>query len=444
MTKEEVLRLVKENDVLLVRFLYVDCDGLTRGYTCHRDRLAEDMESGHAFAACMPFFSALDTLVPGSRFGCVGEIRAIPDPATFHVLPYARRQAAMICDFVDTRQQALDVCPRTLLKKVLAGVEYEVKASFENEFYLMRRTDRGYEPFDRSLCFSTSGMKTAEAVVLDMVDALSAVGLTVEKYYPEYGPGQQELIIRYDTGLKAADNQVIFKETVKGVAANHGLVASFMPKPFPGLAGSGAHLHVSLWEGGRNLFYDPSDPLGISPLARSFTAGVLHHLPALLPFTAACVTSYKRLTPHNWASAYACYGPDNREAAVRVVSAQKGREAETTNLEFKPVDGSANPYLALAAVLAAGMDGIRKGMDPGQPVLGDPHDLPAEERERRGIRRVPRHLGEAVECLQASHFFRETFGPVMHDEYVLLKRFQWEEYHRQISAWEVEHFAEVF
>lgn len=444
MTSDDILRAVKENDVLLIRFLYVDCDGVTRGYTCHRDRLEGDMESGHAFAACMPFFSALDTLVPGTRFGCVGEIRAVPDPATFHVLPYARRQAAMICDFVDTAHRPLGVCPRTALKNVLAGIPYEVKASFENEFYLMRRTDQGYVPFDRSVCFSTTGMKSTEAVVLDMVEALSAVGLTVEKYYPEYGPGQQEVIIRYDRGLKAADNQVIFKETVRGVAANHGLVASFMPKPFPGLAGSGSHLHVSLWQDGRNLFYDGSDPLGISRLARQFIAGVLHHLPALLPFTAACVTSYKRIVPHNWASAYACYGPDNREAAVRVVSAQKGREAETTNLEFKPVDGSANPYLALAAVLAAGMDGVRRGLDPGDPVLEDPHDLPEEERRRRGISRMPRNLGEAAGYLEASGFFREVFGPVLHDEYVMLKRFQWDEYHRQVSEWEVRHFADLF
>jgi glutamine synthetase len=402
------------------------------------------MESGHAFAACMPFFSALDTLAPGTRFGCVGEIRAVPDPATFHILPYARRQAAMICDFVTTDHRPLEVCPRTALKKVLAGIEYEVKASFENEFYLMRRTDQGYAPFDRSVCFSTAGMKSAEPIFLDMVDALSAVGLVVEKYYPEYGPGQQEVIIRYDTGLKAADNQVVFKEAIRGVAANHGVIASFMPKPFLGLAGSGSHLHISLWKDGRNVFYDGNDPLGISQLARHFIAGVLHHLPALLPFTAACVTSYKRIVPHNWASAYACYGPDNREAAVRIVSAQKGREAETTNLEFKPIDGSANPYLAMAAVVAAGMDGVRRKLDPGDPVFTDPHDLPAEERQRRGIRRLPRNLGEAVDNLEASTFFRDVFGPVMHDEYVMLKRFQWEEYHRQVSEWEVKHFAELF
>ncbi|HHY95565.1 MAG TPA: glutamine synthetase [Firmicutes bacterium] len=443
-TREEVLKAVRENDILLIRFLYVDCDGVTRGYTCHRDQLEGDMSSGHAFAACMPFFSSLDTLVSGTRFGCVGEIRAVPDPATFHVLPYARRQAAMICDFVDTRHQPVGVCPRTTLKEVLAGCEYEVRASFENEFYYMLRTDTGYEPFDRSVCFSTSGMKTTENVVLDTVEALSAQGLVVEKYYPEYGPGQQEVIIKYDSGLRAADNQVIFKETVRGVAADHGIVASFMPKPFAGLAGSGSHLHVSLWKDGRNLFHDPADPVGISPLARSFIAGVLHHLPALLPFTAACVTSYKRIVPHNWASAYACYGPDNREAAVRVVSGQKGREAETTNLEFKPVDGSANPYLALAVVLAAGLDGITRGLDPGEPTMQDPHDLSPEERARRGIRRLPQHLGEAVAELERDDLLRRVLGPVMYEEYVLLKRFQWEEYLKQVTEWEVRHFAELF
>lgn len=443
--KSEILQRVTQDDIALIRFLYVDCDGVTRGYTCHRDQLAGDMESGHAFAACMPFFSSLDTLVPGTRFGCAGELRAVPDPDTFVVLPYARRQAAMLCDFVDPQHRPIGVCPRTALKQVLASMgEYQVAAAFENEFYLMRRGEKGYVPFDDSVCFATAGMKSAEEVVLEMVDALTAQGMVVEKYYPEYGPGQQELIIKYATGLRAADQQVLFKETVRGVAANHGLVASFLPKPFPGLAGSGSHLHISLWKDGRNLFYDASHPLGLSPLALHFIGGILHHLPALLAFTAACVTSYKRVIPHNWASAYACYGLDNREAAVRVVSGQKGREAETTNLEFKPVDGSANPYLAMAAVLAAGMDGVRRQLDPGEPVAADPHDLGPEERARRGIFRLPRTLGEAVDNLERSTFFRQVFGDVLYEEYILLKRFLWEEYLKQVTEWEVAHFAHLF
>lgn len=445
MTKEEVLKIAEKEGLEMVRFLYVDIDGLIRGYCVDRECLASDLDSGLAISRAMPSFSVLDTIVPGSAFNCCGEFRALPDLATFRVLPYAEKQGMVICYFSTIEDGGTEICPRTALKALLSSVNYEVKASFENEYYYVRKTPEGnYLPWDNSRCFATQGMQAVEQVVLETVRALRAQGIKVEKYYPEYGPGQQEMPIKYAEGLGAADNQIFFRETVRAVASKHGIIASFMPKPFQGLSSSGCHLHLSLWDGDRNLFYDENGKYSLSKLAFNFIAGVLTHIRPLCAFTAATVNSYKRLVPGNWASAYNCYGPDNREAAVRIPSGQKSRVASTTHLEYKPIDGACNPYLAMASVLAAGMDGIARKLDPKEAVLIDPDNLPSSEREDRGIDRLPKTLAEAVTALEQDEFFAKVFGETMVQEYIRLKEYQWEEYNRQITSWEISHYLEVY
>ena len=193
-----------------------------------------------------------------------------------------------------------------------------------------------------------------------------------------------------------------------------------------------------------NLFYDASDQYGLSQTAKYFIGGVLKHLKAICAFTASTVNSYKRLVPHHWASAYVCYGLDNREAAVRVVAGNKGQEASSFNIELKPVDPACNPYLAVLATLAAGMDGIANHIDPGQPVLQDPHELPEQERQTRGITRLPRTLAEATDALAADLFFKDLLGEVFWDEYIQLKRFAWNRYIEHVSDWEIQTYAEIF
>ena len=443
---ENIMKAVEENGVELIRFLYIDSDGVIRGYTTSAEQLEGDLKTGHNFAEAMPFFSVLDDLVPGSRFGCTGEISAVPDPDTFRVLPYVSNSAQMICDFVKKADHSnCGLCARTLLKEYLSGIEYEVRAAFENEFYLIVRDENGqWAPFDRSVCFATSGMNAQHEIVLDIVRALKAQGLTVEKYYPEYGPGQVEIVYKYSDALRTADNQVMFRETVKGTAQNHGVTASFMPKPFKDFAGSGAHFHISLFNEGKNLFYDASGPLNLSRTALHFLGGLRKHLRAVCAFTASTVNSYKRLIPHNWASAYNCYGPDNREAALRVVAGAKGAAEASFNIELKAVDGACNPYLAALAVLAAGMDGIENGIDPGEPVTTDPYDMSEEERESRGVRRLPKTLGEAVDALEADKLFERVLGKTFYEEYILLKRFAWDQYIRHVSDWEIDNYADKF
>jgi len=440
------LRLVKESNVELTRFLYVDNDGVIRGHATTTGELEGDLESGHNYSAAMPFFSALDELGPETQFGCVGEFSAVPDLDTFKILPYVPNAASLICDFVtkDTHQPT-GICARSILKEFLSRTGFNFKVSFENEFYLLKRDDHGcLVPYDQSLCFSTNGMNESHQIILDTIRALQEQGIGVEKHHPEYGPGQHEIVCKYDDALKACDNQVIFRETARGVARNHGVVASFMPKPFQNLAGSGAHIHLSLWKDGQNLFYDRAGQFYLSDTARCFIGGILNHIRALCAFTASTVTSYKRLVPHNWASAYGCYGPDNREAAVRVVAGSKGKAERFTNLEFKPIDGACNPYLALAAVLAAGMDGLQRKTDPGAAVLVDPESLGAAERKARGICRLPETLGEAIEALKEDQLFEELLGEVMFSEYIKLKRFDWLAYNRQVSQWEIDRYSEIF
>ncbi|MBW2369851.1 MAG: glutamine synthetase [Deltaproteobacteria bacterium] len=446
MTKTEIIKEVKEQGVEIIRFVYIDNEGLIRSYATTDDMLAGDLDKGHNFAIAMPFFSVLDEMVPDTRFGCTGEVSGVPDPVTFRLLPHVPKTAMLICDFRKKEDHSeCGLCARSLLKNYLSGLDYDVNVAMENEFYLVVRDENGnYAPFDQSYCFSTTGMNRQHDVVIEMIRNLKAQGMVVEKYYPEYGQGQVEIVYKYDQALKTADNQVFFRETVKGVAQKHGIIASFMPKPFADSAGSGAHLHFSLYRDGKNLFYDPADKYGLSRTGKYFIGGLLRHLRAMCAFTASTVNSYKRLLPHHWASAYVCWGLDNREAAVRVCPGPKGSEADSFNLEIKPVDGACNPYLAVLAALAAGMDGIHHHIDPGRPVVADPHDLSANEQREMGITRLPKTLSEAVDALKADDMYKAVLGDVFFDEYILLKRFAWNRYVTHVSDWETDLYMEAF
>ena len=207
----------------------------------------------------------------------------------------------------------------------------------------------------------------------------------IAAYYPELGHGQHELPIVHAPVLRAADNQIWLRETVRNVAQKHGVLASLAPKPLPEQPGNSAHIHWSVWdsEGKSNLLYDPTDDYGLSKIGYHFVAGVLAHLPGLLALTAPSYNSYRRLQPHFWSSAFTCWGPDNREASVRIASGLWGREPESFNLEFKPSDPSNNPYLALGGLIAAALDGAARELDPGQVTLIDPANYSAKEQAAR-------------------------------------------------------------
>ncbi|HZQ37811.1 MAG TPA: glutamine synthetase family protein [Dehalococcoidia bacterium] len=423
----------------LVRFLYCDNGNLIRGKAAHLSALADAVETGIGLTVAMAGFTLAEQLAAGTGQGPVGEIRLVPDPRTFRPLPYNRRQARVLCDMVTLEGALWEAYPRTFLRRMIAkaaAAGIEAQAAFEYEFYLARRTPDGFEPWDDSVCFGSAGMDSASAIVDELLESLVEQGIEPRQYYPELGPGQQELSVAHGPILGTADTSIAVRETVRAVAAEHGAVASFAPKPFPDQAGSGMHVHLSLWREGRNLLYAPEGPLGISPLGLQFIAGVLEHAPGLLALTCPSVNSYSRLAPGMWSSAYSCYGFDNREATVRVPSRFRGIEEASTNLEIKAVDGSANPYLALGGLLAAGLDGIERGLEPGEPVDVNPAELSEAERDRRKIRRYPQTLGQAIAALKDDQILLDALGPTLARELLAVRTSEWETF-RERPAIEV-------
>ena len=432
MDVEAISRVVEQaNDggAELIRFLYVDHGGVVRGKSTSRATLERRMMTGIGLTLAMQAMNMLDELQPVEGMGPVGEVRIVPDPDSYVNLPFAPGAAAMMSDLIGLDGQPWAACPRSFLRSAIAEAARDglaLQAAFEPEFLLARR-ETGPDgdrliPVDESLCFSTTGFALAHDYAIDFVRAIQAQGMAVELYHPELGHGQQEMSISHAPALAAADRQVWYRETARGVAWRHGLWASLAPKPLPDQAGNGAHLHFSAWTGARNAFYDANDRYGLSQLAYHFIGGVLNHLPALVALTCGSVNSYRRLQPQHWSSAYVCYGNDNREAAVRIPSRMWGDDEGSANLELKSSDSTGNPYLALGGLIHAGLDGVRRKLDPGEPVNVDPATLSDAERRKRGVARLPTTLGAALDELERDELLMEALGPLRRTAYLAVKR----------------------
>lgn len=449
MKQDQIIQSARSADVRLIRFLYCDNGGIIRGKLSHIDNLANRMRGGIGLTVAMQAFNMLDHLISFSGMGPVGEVRLIPDPETFKILPFAPRSASLLCDLLDLDGQPWGACPRTFLKKMVAraaDLNIVIRTAFENEFILCREVDGKLIPADQALCFSTSGMHQSASVIDDMVSAFEAMCIPIDAYYPEYGPGQHELTMKHADALVAADQQIYYRETVRSVAYNHGLFASFAPKPFPDKPGSGCHIHNSLWDpsGKTNLLWDEHDPSHLSQLGHHFVAGILEHLPALVALTCPTFNSYRRLKPHMWASAFTTWGMDNRESAVRLASPFWGQEAKSFNFELKSSDCSNNPYLALGGLIAAGLDGINRKLDPGEPTLFDPGDLSEKELKKRGIRRLPTSLAEAADNLEKDEVLMEALGDVLAQSYLAVKRSEFEAFASQDLDFEINNHIIAF
>jgi len=339
----------------------------------------------------------------------------------------------MLADHLRLDGQPYEAGPRNFLKRMAARLAERgmvLSCAVENEWSLATQRDGRHVPVDESLCFSTIGMAASAEVTDATVAALGEQGIQVEQYYAELGHGQQELSVAPRPAVQAADTQVLVRETIRGVAAQFGLVASLAPKPWPDQAGNGAHIHFSLWdaEGQRNLFHDPTGRFGLSKTAEQFLAGVLTHVPGLLALTAPSVNSYHRLLPQHWSSAFVCWGPDNREATVRVPSTFWGMEQASTNLELKPTDASCNPYLAFGGLIAAGLDGIERELEAPEPLSVDPATLPDREREAAGAHRYPTTLQGSIEQLERDDVLVEALGELLARSYLAVRRSEWEAY----------------
>ena len=445
MQTRDVVRKADEAGLRLVRFLWCGNDGTVRAKASARHGLEGRLQSGIGLTVALQAMNGLDQLQPVDGMGPVGEIRLVPDLETFRVLPYAPRAGAVLTDHVGLDGEPAQVCQRSFLKRMearLAERGLVLRASFENEFSLATQVDGAYVPIDSALCFSTIAMTAAQDYVDELAAALEAQGIVLEQYYAELGHGQQEISTGHAPALQAADEQLLVRETIRGVAVRHGLVASLAPKPWPENAGNGGHVHFSLWDGDGNRFHDGSRDDRLSDEARSFIAGVLGHLPGLCGLTAPSFNSYHRIVPQYWAGAFVCWGHDNREAPVRVPSVFRGMEQASTNAELKACDASCNPYLALAGLIAAGLDGLERGLEPPEPVEVDPATIAEDERARRGIARLPATQAEALDALAADRVLVDALGPTLAQSYLAVRRSEWAAYSAGDAAFEQQgHFA---
>jgi glutamine synthetase len=440
-TAEEVVRSVEEAGLRFVRFLWCGNDGTVRAKASSRHGLEGRLRAGIGLTVAMQAMNSLDQLQPIDGMGPVGEIRLVPDLDTFRVLPYAPSSGAVLVDHVGLDGAPAPVCQRSFLKRQTARLAERgmvLEASFENEFTLATPADGAYRPVDESLCFSTIGMAASQGYVEALADALEQQGIVLEQYYAELGHGQQEISTGHAPALRAADEQILVRETIRGVAAQLGYVASLAPKPWPDAAGNGGHIHFSLWseDGSRNLFHDPSRPDRLSDSARQFVAGVLAHLRGLCGLAAPSFNSYHRIVPQYWAGAFTAWGRDNREAPVRVPSVFAGGEEASTNVELKSADATCNPYLALGGLIVAGLDGLERGLEPPEPVEVDPATIPEAEREARGIHRLPATQEEALVALEADDELTAALGPVLTDSYLAVRRSEWNVYSLQDADFE--------
>ncbi len=448
MERAEVVRKARDAGVHLVSFFWCDNSGIIRGKSTHISGLEGRLSSGIGVAYAMQAMGDMDQLQPVDGMGPAGEFRLIPDPDTFTFLPYAPKRALMFSDLMTRSSEPWEACPRDFLKRILAkgkGMGLTFQVAMEPEWYLTIQDGDDFVPCDESLDNSSVGMTFAQDVVDDIIEALETQGIGIEQYHTEVGHGQHELSVRHAPALRAADNHLIYRETVRNVAYRHGMYASFAPKPFPDQAGNGNHIHFSAWDTKEqtNLFFDAEDEQNLSDLAYYFIGGIMEHLAGLIALTCPSMNSYRRLSPGSWSTAYACYGPDNREAALRIPSNFYGVEMASTNLEFRPSDSSANPYIALGGLIAAGLDGVERKIRPSETqwLDVDPTGVPEEDLAARGINRLPLSLLEATEELERDTVLTDAMGTMLTDSYLAIRQADWEIFSGESDEFEIKnHF----
>jgi len=368
-----------------------------------------------------------------------------PDPSTFCIFPWAaptgESVARMICDIYTPDGMPFAGCPRTALKKVIAMAAakgYQMKAGPEAEFFLFQ-TKNGEpttESHDSASYFDLSPVDQGEDVRREIVLALESMGFHVEAAHHEVAPGQHEIDFRYDDVLTTADNVSTFRFVVKNVAIRNGLHATFMPKPIYGINGSGMHTHMSLFSNNVNAFYDAKAPMQLSRLCLGYIAGILRHAKGFCAITNPLVNSYKRLVPGYEAPTNIAWSEKNRSPLVRVPAAR----GTATRIELRMPDPSCNPYLALAVMLRAGLDGIERKLDPGPPINKNIFEMSHRERRHLRIDELPGNLSEALDELEKDDLVRDTLGEHLFEHFVAAKREEWHDYIRHVSPWEISRY----
>jgi glutamine synthetase len=391
--------------VRVVALTWVDNSGISRVKAVPVDRLEHAAAWGVGASGVFDGYLFDDSAVSGEHVpGVVGDLRLHPDLDRLTVLAAQPGWAWAPADRYDQQGVPHPIDARTAAKDAvaaLAGHGYAARMAFEVEWVIGEPGTDGFVPAVHGPAYGMARLVGRSDYLRDVVDALGAQGVPVDQIHPEYAPGQMELSVAAADPVTAADTNVLVRETIRAVSAAHGLRVSFSPKVLADGVGNGGHVHLSLTEGERNLFAGGAGPFGLAPAAQAFTAGILRRLPALLAIGAPSVISYLRLVPQHWAGAFAAWGLENRETAMRLVTGARGSQDRAANVEVKCFDETANPYLVVAALIHAGLAGIGETAGLPEPVDVDPALLSPEERARQGIEALPGSLAEAVAAFEA-------------------------------------------
>ncbi len=442
----EQIERAKSGGIRFVQLQFTDVIGHVKAVTIPIHQLQSSVEHGTWFDG---------SSIEGFTRIAESDQYLMPDMSTFAEIPWSagsgpRGTARVICDVYTPRGEPFVGDPRYVLRRQVdraRALGYKVNTGPELEFFLFRRENGLIKPLPHDEAgyfdFSTD---LAQEVRQDMVDALEAFGIRVEAAHHEVAEGQHEIDFEYADALRTADNAITFKFTLKAVAQQHGLYATFMPKPIHGINGSGMHTHQSLYSlaEGRNAFADPDNQYGLSDVARSYMAGILAHARGMIAVLAPLVNSYKRLVPGYEAPTYLTWGRTNRSALIRVPKVSPGKSIEGTRIEVRCPDPSSNTYLAFAAMIAAGLDGVEKGLELGAPVEESLFEMDATRIAERGIKELPGTLGEALEELENDRVICDALGDHVLSHFLEAKRAEWDEYRTRVSDWEVERYLEEF
>jgi glutamine synthetase len=429
---KETARRLAADGVEAVALAIVLNSGVTLVKTIPLRRFEEAAAFGIGLSPVFTVFQVDDQITSSPHIGGpTGDTRLIPDPEQTTRLAASPGWAIAPVDQLDQEGEPYPGCPRTFARRMLDRLEafgLELRGSYEVEFFLGHRgpfvaDEEDPPPAHGGPAYGLIALADIEPFATALIRAMEEQGTGVMQLHPEYSRGQVELSVPHTSGIAVADANLAVRHTIRAVARNHGLAASFAPVVFAGLVGNGLHLHLSLWnKAGKNLFHGGRGPDGMTREAEAFAAGVLASMPALTAITAPSVVSYERLQPHRWSGPWACWGRENREAALRFVTGMVGSRPQAANLEVKAMDAAANPYLALGGIVAAGLDGLERELSLPEPVLDDPADIPARKRRSMGIRQLPDSLGAAIKELERSTLLREAMGDVLFDSFLATRR----------------------
>jgi glutamine synthetase len=438
-SRKRVLGRMEKDKIEFVLLWFTDIEGHLKSFAVTPSEIEAALDDGMGFdGSSITGFNAIEE----------SDMVAIPDPETFQLMPWKEGEtkvARMICDIVTPDGNPYEGDPRYVLRRALermASLGFDTfNVGPELEYFLFR-DDKGTETLDEGGYFAMTTLDAASELRQETVRALESMGIPIEYVHHEVGPSQHEIDMRFSDALAMADHTVTYRLIVKEIAKKSGYHATFMPKPIFGENGSGMHTHQSLFNLGRNAFFDGDDEWHLSPVGKAFIAGQLRHARELSAVFAQWVNSYKRLVPGYEAPVYVAWSRRNRSALIRIPLYKPGAE-QATRAEIRCPDPACNPYLTFAALLHAGLEGIEQGYELPDPMETNLYHLTPEQRKERGIVSLPETLGEAVDELAGSQLVRRALGPHIFDRYVELKRAEWDEYRVQLTEWELKKYLSV-